>query len=190
MGSGMVKFGFIALLVYVACVGCDDLFDLEELKNCPPPLAAEVTGLSQVFYEPFENRNYSTEMDTVPINAFRFNVEIELDDTDFDEAFFIGQGFSTDCPVYFNFQNLSLIQVILTEPFEDLAKGTDISFLLILPDGTQLSRFRDFSKTDKFITTRLNKNISGLQQLHTETILFFRNGERVEIASTSPVLKN
>jgi hypothetical protein len=74
-------------------------------------------------------------------------------------------------------------------PFAGLPTGTDISYLLITPDGEKISELRDFQNVSVYFGTKLNITPSNYSQLKTRTFLFLKNGTQKVVDSTSPFLK-
>jgi hypothetical protein len=158
-------------------------------QDCDIPVKSNISALKQVFFGPYRNQQYADSSDTVSFADFRFNMEFEF------EAFSHAgreelQGIAFDCAPKYNVQNISNIQVFLTAFFNDLPPGRDVSYLFLLPDGTQLSRFRDYSKMEQFLSLKLNFNSANKQQLNSLVIIYLKNGEQLLMRSTSPYLAN
>ncbi|EOZ95518.1 hypothetical protein A33Q_2880 [Indibacter alkaliphilus LW1] len=128
------------------------------------------------------------EEDTVNIEAFRYNFELEFEAIQSALIYFPGFSFALDCEPKFNVENISNISIILRENYDDFPAGTDISYLFLLPDGSQLSRFRDFSAMQKFFSLKLDYIPEKSESLETTLIIFLRSGDQIRKASTSPVL--
>jgi hypothetical protein len=177
----------LASLVSYSCF-VDPAFD--DL-DCSIPLKANITELKQVFYSPYENQQYALPTDTVPISDFRFNMEFEFEPINTAKNLGApGYAYALDCVPVFDVKNISNIQVFLTDFFNELPPGRDISYLLLLPDGSQLSRFRDYSKMEQFLSLKFNFNLSNTRQLNSLVIIYLKNGEQLRLRSTSPYLNN
>jgi hypothetical protein len=178
-----VMVSHLALLVMYSCF-VDPAFD--DL-DCKTPLKANITELKQIFYNPYENLQYALPTDTVPISDFRFNMEFGFESINTAANLRVsGYAYALDCLPTFDVQNISNIQIFLTAFFDDMPPGKDISYLFLLPDGTQLSRFRDYSNMEQFLSLKLNINLINTQQINSLVIIYLKNGEQLRLRSTSP----
>lgn len=178
----------LLILIISSCVGDDPTFG-NPFGDCPAASNANAVDLS-VFYSPFRNSMYSSPTDTVSLDEFAFNFELtpELISSS-EKGGFPGQTYALSCAQAFNFKNISNIAVILKSPFNNLPIGTDISYLLILPDKTTLDDLRDFQRTASFFTMKFTVVPSNFSQLHTQTFLFLRDGSQIVVESTSPYIQ-
>jgi hypothetical protein len=177
----------LSLLVIYSCF-VDPAFDD---PDCRIPIKANIAELKQVFYSPYGNQQYALPTDTVPISDFRFNMEFGFESINTANNLGVqGSAFALDCLPTFDVQNISNIQVFLTAFFNDLPPGRDISYLFLVPDGSQLSRFRDYSKMESFLSLKFNFNFNITQQVNSLVIIYLKNGEQLRLRSTSPFLTN
>lgn len=176
----------LAILILPACYTNPEFDD----DLCGITRRANVTKINQVFFSPFSNGSFANENDTVRTEDFRFNIELEFEVL--QSAYYRSPGLclALDCEPKFNIQNVSNIQVLLRDRFMDFQIRSDISFLLKLPDGTQLSRFRDFSQVGQFLTLTFHGELNGIERMHTDLIVYFKNGEQFKLNSISPYLTN
>lgn len=187
--SGSINIPIVVIhLIFLGLNSCfiDPSFDNQD---CNIPVKSNISALKQVFFGPYQNQQYADSSDTVSIADFRFNLEFEFEafsKADSEEL----QQITFECAPKFNVQNISNIEIFLTDFFDDLPPGRDIGYLFLLPDGTQLSRFRDFSKMEKFISLRFNTNSDSTQQLNSLVVIYLKNGEQFQMRSTSPFLQN
>ena len=177
-------------LILLVLVSCLDETTLEDpFGECPQPRSANVIGLKNQ-YLPYENSRYSIETDTVLFEEFAIVIELTPELMSENQVGkFPGQAFALTCAPSYDFRNISNIAVILTAPFAELQNGTDISYLLELPDETLLSELRDFQNTSNFFLFNLNKEPENFQRLKTKTIIFLRNGTQITFDSTSPAIQ-
>jgi hypothetical protein len=179
--------GYLLLLVFSSCVE-NEL--MNPFDGCPSPAAADAVGIKQVFFSPYKNQRYSTPTDTVGISEFRFNFELELKELQNKSTGFLpGNAYALSCLKTYTIRNISNITVLLTEPFAGLPIGTDISYLLELPEGKKLSELRTFDGVSVYFGTQLKIIPENYSQLKTKTFLFLRNGNQFTFDSTSPYLK-
>lgn len=179
--------GNLLILILFSCLSESALQD--PFGDCPEAREAEALDI-QVFYSPYENTTYAVETDTVAFGDFAFNFELTPGlMSDSGKGRFPGQAYALSCIQSFNFTNISNISVILTAPFNDLPIGTDISYLLVLPDGTLLDDLRDFKNVASFFTLDLRVTPANFSQLRTQTILFLRDGSQKVFTSNSPYLE-
>lgn len=179
----------IHLLVLVLASCMDETSIENPFGQCPAARDANATGVKAQFF-PYKNSRYSIESDTVPSSEFA--IVLELTPELLSENLvgkFPGQAFALSCAPAYNFRNISNIAVILTASFAGIQNGTDISYLLELPDKTRLSEFRDFQNTSNYFLLKLNKEPKNFERLKTKTILFLRNGTQLTFDSTSPAIK-
>jgi hypothetical protein len=177
----------LLLLILVSCL--DEATIQDPFGECPPPRPANAIGLKIQFF-PYENLRYSLETDTVLY--VKFGIVLELTPELISEnqvGKFPGRAFALSCAPWYNFRNISNIAIILTAPFAGIQNGTDISYLLELPDKTKLSELRDFQNTSNFFSLTLNKEPANFERLKTKTILFLRNGTQLTFDSTSPAIQ-
>lgn len=187
--SGSINIPLVGIfLIFLGLYSCfvDPSFDNQD---CNIPVKSNITALKQVFFGPFQNQQYADSTDTVSITDFRFNMEFEFEAFSKAESEELQQ-ITFDCAPKFNVQNISNIEIFLTDFFNDLPPGRDIGYLFLLPDGTQLSRFRDFKNMEKFISLRFNTSSGRPQQLNSLVIIYLKNGEQLQMRSTSPYLQN
>jgi hypothetical protein len=187
--SGSITIHIVAIqLIFLWLNSCfvDPSF---ENPDCNIPVKSNFSALKQVFFSPFQNQQYADSADTVSITDFRFNMEFEFEAFSKSESEELQQ-ITFDCAPKFNVQNISNIEIFLTDYFNELPPGRDIGYLFLLPDGTQLSRFRDFSKMEKFISLRFNTSSVRPQQLNSLVVIYLKNGEQFQMRSTSPYLRN
>ncbi len=177
----------LLLLVLASCL--DETSIENPFGECPPFRAANVTGLKNQYF-PYENSRYSLETGTVLFKEFAIVVELTselLSDNHIGK--FPGQAYALSCAPAYNFKNISNISIILTAQFAGLQNGTDISYLLELPDKTRLSELRDFQNTSNFFLFTLKKEPANFERLKTKTILFLRNGTQITLDSASPAIQ-
>jgi len=191
--KGALKMTLVISLIHLlllVLVSCLDETSLEDpFGECPPPRAANAIGLKNQFF-PYKNSRYSIQADTVLWEKFGLVLELTpelLSDNHIGK--FPGQAFALSCAPSYNFRNISNIAIILTAPFAGLQNGTDISYLLELPDKTKLSELRDFQNTSNFFLFTLKKEPANFERLKTKTILFLRNGTQITLESTSPAIQ-
>lgn len=179
--------GNLLLLVLFSCLSESALQD--PFGECPDARDAKAIDI-RVFYSPYENTTYAVETDTVSFEDFAFNFELTPEFMSYSEkGAFPGRAYALSCIQSFNFSNISNISVILTAPFNDLPIGTDISYLLVLPDGTLLNDLRDFTNITSFFTMNVRVTPANFSQLRTQTILFLRDGTQKAFTSNSPFLE-
>lgn len=177
----------LLLLVLVSCLEETTLED--PFGECPGPRTANVIGLKNHYF-PYENSRYSLETDTVLYENFGIVLELTpelLSENQIGK--YPGQAFALSCAPSYEFRSISNIAIILTSPFAGLQNGTDISYLLELPDKTKLSELRDFQDTSNFFLLKLNKEPSNYERLKSKTIIFLRNGTQIIFDSTSPAIQ-
>lgn len=177
----------LLLLVLASCL--EETSIENPFGECPAPRDANALGIKTQFL-PYENSRYSIETDTVLFKEFAIVLELTpelLSENMVGE--FPGQAFALSCAPAYNFKNISNISIILTAPFGGLQNGTDISYLLELPDKTRLSELRDFQNTTNFFLLTLKKEPANFERLKTKTILFLRNGSQITFDSTSPAIQ-
>ena len=177
----------LLLLVLASCL--DETSIENPFGECPVPQQANALDI-KTHYFPYENLRYSIETDTVLYEKFGIVLELipELM-TENQVGKFPGQAFALSCAPSYNFRNISNIAIILTAPFGGLQNGTDISYLLELPDKTRLSELRDFQNTSNFFSLTLKKEPANFERLKTKTILFLRNGTQITFDSSSPAIQ-
>ncbi len=179
--------GYLFLMVIASCM--DETSVENPFGACPAPRAANAIGLKNQYF-PYENSRYSIETDTVMFEEFAIVLELTpelLSENQIGK--FPGQAFALSCAPAYTFRNISNIAVILTAPFAGIQNGSDISYILELPDKTRLSEFRDFQNTSNFFLLKLNKEPSNFERLKTRTFLFLRTGTQITFDSTSPVIQ-
>ncbi|TVP53734.1 MAG: hypothetical protein EA341_00700 [Mongoliibacter sp.] len=176
----------LQLLILQACYTNPEFED----DLCGVVRRANVIEVSQVFFSPFINGLYSEKEDTVKVEDFRFNFELEYEAIQSSSLHFPGQCIARDCEPKFNVQNISNIQILLKEPFMDLPPGTDIAYLFRFADGTQLSRFREFNRMSQFFTLTFHGETTRAERMKTDFLIFLRNGEQLKFSSTSPYIIN
>lgn len=175
------------LLVMASCM--DETSIENPFGECPSPGNANAKEIKTQFL-PYKNSRYSIETDTVLRSEFAVVLELTPELLSENQVGkFPGQAFALSCAPSYNFKNISNISVILTAPFAGIQNGTDISYLLELPDKTRLSEFRDFQNTSNFFLLKLNKEPSNFERLKTKTILFLRNGTQITFESNSPAIQ-
>lgn len=183
----VISFLHLVLLVMFSCL--DQTTVEDPFGECPTPRAANAIGL-KIQYFPYENSRYSLETDTVLFKKFGIVLELTPElVSDNQLGKFPGQAFALSCAPTYNFRNISNIAIILTSPFAGLQNGTDISYLLELPDKTKLSELRDFQNSSNYFLFTLKKEPANFERLKTKTILFLKNGTQITIESTSPSIK-
>jgi hypothetical protein len=176
---------YLSVLVLVSCIE-EPGFN----EGCPAPKEADAVSIKQVFFSPYKNQRYSTPADTVAFSEFGFNFELEIKELEaFNSGSFPGRALALSCVQTYNLRNISNISVVLLAPFAGLPTGTDISYLLITPDGEKISELRDFRNVSVYFGSKLNITPSNYSQLKTRTFLFLRNGTQKVMDSTSPFLK-
>lgn len=178
--------GFGLFFLVSGCIeSIDNASDL--CLNVP---VVEAEGIKRVYFGPFRNQQSATELDTVVVENFGFNLELDLltDTTQQPDPFFSSTN-RIACQGIYTIRNISNISVILLEPFSDLPAGTDISYLLLTPNGQSISQLREFNRVSAYIGARLNFHPEKISRLRTRTFLFLRNGSQVFLDSTSPFLK-
>ena len=178
----------LAYIFFLVLVSCIEEPDFNE--GCPASKEADAVSIKQVFFSPYKNQRYSTSADTVAFSEFGFNFELEIQEFEaFNLGSLPGQAFALSCVQTYNLRNISNISVVLLAPFAGLPIGTDISYLLITPDGEKISELRDFRNVSVYFGSKLNITPSNYSQLKTRTFLFLRNGTQKVMDSTSPFLK-
>lgn len=185
LATAGLGFIYLSLLVLASCIE-DPGFN----EGCPAPKEADAVSIKSVFFSPYKNQRYATAADTVLFSEFGFNFELEIQELEaFDFRSLPGQAFALSCLQTYNLRNISNITVILSAPFAGLPVGTDISYLLVTPDGEKISELRDFRNVSVYFGSKLNITPSNYSQLKTRTFLFLRNGTQKVVDSTSPFLK-
>ncbi|RIW14464.1 hypothetical protein D0X99_12955 [Algoriphagus lacus] len=176
---------YLSVLVLVSCIE-----EPEFNEGCPAPKEADAVSIKQVFFSPYKNQRFASSADTVAFSEFRFNFELEIKEKEaMNSGSLPGQAFALSCIQTYNLRNISNISVILLAPFAGLPTGTDISYLLITPEGEKISELRDFQNVSVYFGSKLNITPSNYSQLKTRTFLFLRNGTQKVMDSTSPFLK-
>ncbi|GMQ27544.1 hypothetical protein [Algoriphagus confluentis] len=176
---------YLLILITSSCVDTPDLNDL-----CPNPVEADALSIKEVFYSPYLNQRYASSSDTVSIEQFRFNFELEILRKENPSGGSLpGQAYALSCLETFTLRNISNISVVLTAPFAGLPIGTDIGYLLQTPEGKKIADLRTFDGISVYFGSRLTITPENYSQLKTRTFLFLRNGDRSFIDSTSPYLK-
>ncbi len=176
---------YLSLMITVSCIE-----EVDFVEGCPTPIEADAVSIKEIFYSPYKNQRYATASDTVNFSEFGFNFELEIQELEaLNSGSFPGQAFALSCIQTYNLRNISNISVVLTAPFAGLPVGTDISYLLITPDGEKISEMRDFRNVSVYFGTKLTLSPSNYSQLKTRTFLFLRNGTQKILDSTSPHLK-
>jgi len=180
--------GFYMLLLVVSACETDPSLQ-NPFGECGPAAKADAVDIS-VFFSPYENETYATESDTVQLKDFAFNFQLipEVQSSS-EKSIFPGRAYALSCAQTFDFQNISNITIILKKEFNNLPVGTDILFLLELPDGSTLDQLRDFKKSTAYYSYKLNIVPENFSQLETQTFLFLRDGTRIVVDSTSPYIK-
>ena len=178
-----------AIMLTFLVFGCIEPIDTTSDICLNVPLA-EAEGIKRVYFGPFQNQKSATAEDTVSVSEFGFNLELSIN-TDNNEQLdpFFSNTDRINCQGIYSIRNISNFSVILLEPFEGLAAGTDISFLLLTPSGQSIAQLREFDRVSVYIGTRLNFNPKNISRLKTRTFLFLRDGSQVFLDSTSPYLK-
>lgn len=153
-----------------------------------PVVKAE--GIKQVYFGPFKNQQSSSSEDTVGIDEFSFNLElaIGLEKKENNEPLFSNSD-QISCSGIYSITNISNISVLLLEPFSGIPAGTNISYLLITPNGQSISQLKEFDRVPVYVGTKLNFHPKNISQLKTRTFLFLRDGTRFFLDSSSPYLK-
>ncbi|MDX5340444.1 MAG: hypothetical protein LPK25_15575 [Cyclobacteriaceae bacterium] len=161
------------------------------IEGCPLPTPADATGIAQVFYSPYVNQRYSSTLDTVPFQDFRFNLELKVMEKERADAGFLpGKAFALSCMKSYSISNISNISVILLQPFAGLPIGTDIGYLLETPEGQKISEIREFQAVQVYFGMKLNITPENYSRLKTRTFLFLKDGSRHSMDSTSPYLRS
>lgn len=160
-----------------------------ENSDCPERIPADLVEVKQVFFSPYKQMRYANSADSVSARDFRYNLEFRFSPrpSNSTEDEFFSQILES-CHTKFLAQNISNIQIQTKKDFQNFIAGTDISYLFILPDDIQLSRFRDFANMETFLSLRMNIKIENPQRLESRIMVFLRNGEKLEIESISPLL--
>lgn len=182
----LIFWGMGLAFVVSGCIeSIDNASDL--CLNVP---VVEAEGIKRVYFGPFQNQQSASDQDTVVVENFGFNLELDLliEATDLPDPFFSSTN-RIACQGVYTIRNISNIAVVLLEPFADLPAGTDISYLLLTPSGQSIAQLREFNRVSVYIGARLNFNPEKISQLRTRTFLFLRDGTRVFLDSTSPFLK-
>lgn len=162
-----------------------------EKRRCPNPIISELYQVNRLFFSPYQQMRFSTEEDTVSLEAFRYNLELEFKPIGNGSNFQNTEDFLlAGCNPRFDAQNISNMLILNNSTFLGLPPSTDISYLFELPDGTRLSRFSDFSRLENFISLSLVAPLSEPERLDSQLIIYFKNGEQWVFESKSPVLKN
>lgn len=161
-----------------------------EEGNCAIVRRADVIALDQVFFSPFSKGSFASENDTVSIEDFRHNLEIKYEALTSSSGILPYQSLFADCQPRYFVENISNIQILLRSSFQGLSPGTDISYLFQLSDGTQLSRFREFSIMVQFYSFTFHGQLEEVQRMETSTIIYLKNGSQFKIDAISPFIKN
>jgi hypothetical protein len=162
----------------------DNQFDSE----CPYPDLAELDSINQIFFSPYLNKKYSTNIDTVAFKDFRFHIEFGFEKIQRNN----GQTETPRNPVCepeFDVQDISNISIILTGPYDGIQIGTDVSYLFLLPDGSSINRFREFSRMKQYMTLELREKPTTISQLKTEMVIYLVDGSQIKKSSVSPFIK-
>lgn len=185
-GATVVLLGLqLCLLVTSSCIEEPILID-----GCFRTKLADATGIKSVFFSPYQNKRYSSAMDTVELSQFGFNFELEIQELEaYNSSSLPGQAYALSCIPTYTIRNISAISVVLLAPFAGLPVGTDVSYLLITPDGKKISELREFQNVSVYFGSNLNITPSNYAQLKTRTFLFLRDGTQRVVESTSPFLK-
>lgn len=179
----------IHLLILILASCMDETSIENPFGQCPAARDANATEVKAQYF-PYKNSRYSVESDTIPSREFAIVLELTPELLSENQVGkFPGQAFALSCAPSYNFRNISNIAVILTSTFAGIQNGTDISYLLELPDKTRLSEFRDFQNSSNYFLLKLNKEPNNFERLKTKTILFLRNGTQLTFDSTSPAIQ-
>ncbi|WP_291777159.1 hypothetical protein [Cecembia sp.] len=175
----------LGLCIHQSC----DIHPVFEERVCPNPIIAELHQVNRLFFSPYQQMRFSTENDTVSLNEFRYNIELDFRplkhfNSNFSKEDFLLAG----CNPRFDVQNISNIRIFNNNSFLGLPPSTDISYLFELPDGTRLSKFRDFSRLENFISLSLMSPLTKTEQLNSKLIFYFKDGSEWVFDSKSPVL--
>jgi hypothetical protein len=178
-----VTFSFLFLGGIFSCIK-DNQFDGE----CPYPDLAKLDSINQIFFSPYLNKKYSTKTDTVAFRDFRFHVEFGFEKIQRNN----GQTETPRNPVCepeYDVRDISNIAIILTGNYDGIQIGTDVSYLFLLPDGSSINRFREFSRMKQYMTLNLRDKPATISQLKTEMVIFFVDGSQIKKRSISPFIK-
>lgn len=176
---------YLSILVLGSCIE-----EADTIWGCPAAKEADALAIKAIFFSPYKNQRYALPTDTVAFSDFGFNFELDVKEKeDQNSGSLPGQAFALSCIQSFNLGNISNISVILTAPFAGLPTGTDISYLLITPEGQRISELRKFENVSVYFGSRLSLTPPNFSQLKTRTFLFLKNGKQHVLESTSPILK-
>ena len=160
------------------------------IEGCPRPKVANAIGIKSVFFSPYRNQRYSSATDTVELAQFGFNFELEIQELEaVNTGSLPGRAYALSCIPAYTIGNISNLSVVLLAPFAGLPVGTDISYLLITPEGKKISELREFQNVSVYFGSKLSLTPSNYAQLKTRTFLFLKNGTQKAVDSTSPFIK-
>ena len=183
IGSWLMPFSLFGL------VGCIEPID-SSTDICLNVPTAQAVGIKKIYYGPFTNQQAAQPQDTVSLEDFGFNLELDLLAADIPSANPIfSNSNQVACQGIYTITNISNISVILNESFSGIPAGTDISYLFITPEGQSIAQLRTFDRVSAYIGAKLNFRPANYSQLNTRTFLFLRDGTQVFLDSTSPFLK-
>jgi hypothetical protein len=160
-----------------------------EANDCPETILADLIEVSNVFFSPYKQMQYSGSEDTVSVYDFRYNLEFHFIPIESENLRTeIAAQILNNCHTKFFAQNISNIQIFLTGTFDGMPPGTDISYLFSLQDDTPLNRFRDFANLDQFLSLKFKAQPTEAERLSSNLIVYLRNGEKLSFESISPML--
>lgn len=189
MDAKLKNFGFGLLLIAILQIGSIRCVpDPNDGLGCPYPTLATLDSIYQVFYSPYFNQRYARSTDTVRFEEFQLNVEFGFarvnTNTNAYERTYPGA-----CPLLYHVQNISNIELYLTSPYNGLSTGTEVSYLFETPDGTTLSRYRDFKRMNQYLSLKLRERPQQKSQINTRLVVYFRDGSSKSLESMSPFIK-
>jgi hypothetical protein len=175
---------FLVLSIFNSCIQVDE----DPYNRCPSAKPANATGIKQVFFSPYKNQRYATASDTVSVSGFGYNFQLDIKLIENANQTDASPAYPLVCEETFRIENISNIAIILLEPFAGLPVGTDISYALITPNGKKVSELKLFDQVSVYFGTKLTLRPSSISQLKSRIFVFFKDGSRSFLDSTSPFL--
>jgi hypothetical protein len=170
--------------LFQSCIQVDE----DPYNRCPSPKFANAIGIKQVFFSPYRNQQYATGSDTVSVSDFRYNFQLDIKLIENTNSIESNPAYPLVCEETFRIENISNIAVILTAPFAGLPIGADISYALITPDNKNISQLKTFDEVSIYFGAKLSLKPNTISQLKSRIFVFFKDGSRSFLDSTSPFL--